>query len=86
MDEKPRLWRYLLIVLSLFPALLLLVAAVVLLGLSYYVRAAVVALAGLFRILLGRKQSVPAATQPPHLFPAEVPTLDKRTVPPRDGG
>ena len=84
MDEKPRLW------LSADrgvdpPALLLLIATVILLGLSYYIRAAVMALAGLFRFLLGRKPSPPVSTQPPHVFTAVVPALDKRTMPPRDG-
>jgi hypothetical protein len=69
-DEQPRRYRNMLALLWLPLALVILVPAVILLGLSYYVRAVVVVLGGLVRWLLGYRRPPPpaASVQPPHLI------------------
>jgi hypothetical protein len=74
MDEQPRRHRYL-VALVWFPlALVIGVPVVILLGLSFYVRAAATALAALFRFVTGRKAPPEAPTQAPHLFELGVPS------------
>jgi hypothetical protein len=77
MDERPKnIWRW--FALAWLPlALILLVPVVIVLGVSFYVRAAAVGIYGLIRSLLGFKPALPvAATQPPHLF--EIPAAEKK--------
>jgi hypothetical protein len=71
--QRPRYWDLLAFV-WLALALLLIVPLVILLGLSYYLRAAALAVASLFRSLLGHKPSLssPVPTQGPHRFEVGV--------------
>jgi hypothetical protein len=78
MDERTRsFWRWLnLVWLPL--ALLIMVPVVILLGVSYYLRAVVVGSYGLICYLLGVRPALPpnASTQPPHLF--DIPSPAKK--------
>ena len=75
MDEKPQRFRRLLALVWLPLALLIVVPVVVLLGLSYYVRAIVLGVFGLVRLLFGYKDPIPPAApmQPPHFRYSEKP-------------
>ena len=79
MDENSRHYRNWLALLWLPLALLIMVPVVILLGLSFYVRAAVTSLAMLIRYLLGYKTSIPSGgpMQPPHVFEVPVPAKKK---------
>jgi hypothetical protein len=75
MDERSRrFWRWFnLVWLPL--ALLIMVPVVILLGVSYYVRAVVVGTYGLICYLLRVRPSLPpnTPTQPPHVFDISYP-------------
>lgn len=73
MDERGRTWSSLLAIVWLPLAVVLFLPAILLLGLTYYVRALAVAVAGLIASLLGLK-SKPAVVsiQPPHFFESKV--------------
>jgi hypothetical protein len=78
MDEQPRRYRHLLALLWFPLALLLVIPAVLLLGLSLYVRAVAIALANLIRYVFGVK-TPPAGTQSPHPpFLFEIGVLSKK--------
>jgi hypothetical protein len=77
MDERPPLYRRLLVLLWLPLALALVLPAVLLLGVAYYLRAAVMALTSLARFAGGDKTPPPASTQPPHIFEIGVPAKKK---------
>ena len=69
MDEKPRIWSKLLMVLWVPPALALMLLATLLLGLAVYIRAMAGAVTALFASLLGRKTpSEGTSLQPPHFL------------------
>ena len=72
MEERPKRYRYLLALLWLPLALVLVVPAVVLLAVAFYVRAAVAAVASLVRYFLTFKPTSAAATQRPHLLKISV--------------
>jgi hypothetical protein len=80
MDEQPRRYRNLLALLWLPLALAIVVPAVVLLGLSFYVRTAAMALAGLIKYLFGYKSRSQGGQtlQPPHKIDAGVPAKEKQ--------
>jgi len=76
MDGQSPRYRHWLSLVVLPLALVIMVPVVVVLGLSFYVRAAVIGLVTLIRYLLDKE--MPAApgdaTQPPHLFDVPIAT------------
>ena len=72
MDEQPRRSRFLPALLWLPLALILVVPAVVLLAIAFYVRAAVSGVASLVRYLWGFKPVTGTSTQRPHLLKISV--------------